>query len=98
QGITVSGGGNSRVFLIAAGNVKINGLTVGGGSVSEPDLGLPFAAGGGLLNVGGKVTLIDDTIAGDHVSNAAGGAIGGGLANLGASATMSLKGCTIDGD
>ena len=96
--LAVNGGGSGRVFLITSGSVSISGLTIAGGSVTAPDLGLPFAAGGGLLNVGGNVTLIDDTIAGDQVSNASGGALGGGLANVGAAATMTLERSTIEAD
>ena len=96
--LAVNGGGSGRVFLITSGSVSISGLTIAGGSVTAPDVGLPFAAGGGVLNVGGNVTLADDTMTGDSVSNALGGALGGGLANVGDAATMVIRDSAIDGD
>jgi hypothetical protein len=44
--LTVSGGGNGRVFLVTGGAVTISGLTITGGLVTARDQGLSYAAGG----------------------------------------------------
>ena len=57
-GVTVSGGGPSRVFQVDAGvTASISGLTITGGK--------PSGNGGGLYNDGGNVTLTNCTISGN---------------------------------
>ena len=56
-GLTVSGGGLSRVFQVDAGvTASLSGLTITGGSA---------ASGGGLYNDGGTTTLTNVTISGN---------------------------------
>ncbi|HBI43132.1 MAG TPA: hypothetical protein DDY78_09800 [Planctomycetales bacterium] len=65
-GVTVSGGGLSRVFQVDASvTASISGLTISGGSASS---------GGGLFN-SGTATLTNCTVSG----NSANGGVGGGL-------------------
>jgi hypothetical protein len=99
-GVTISGGGSSRVFQVNNGvTASFSGLTVTDGSAA--------VQGGGLANYG-TATLSDCVISG----NTAFGTIsygyysrkpysstdeGGGVFN-GASATLTLTGCTISGN
>ena len=79
-GVTVSGGGLSRVFQVdATVTASISGLTISGGSANR--------YGGGLLNYG-TATLTGCTITG----NSLGYGVGGGLFNA---ATLTLSDCTI---
>jgi parallel beta-helix repeat protein len=84
-GLTVSGGGLSRVFQVDAGvTASSSRLTVtrGGGSADR---------GGGLLNLGtANLTLTNCTISGNTASTN-----GGGLANYG---TVNLNNCVISGN
>ena len=81
-GVTISGGGNSRVFQVDSGvTAALSGLTITGGSTSGD--------GGGLDNLG-TVTLTDCTISGNFA-----GSSGGGVDNLG---TATLTDCTISGN
>ena len=83
-GVTVSGGGLSRVFQVDANvTASISGLTITGGGVS--------GAGGGLANYGGTTTLTDCTVSGNSAVN------GGGLYtnNYG---TTTLTNCTVSGN
>jgi hypothetical protein len=81
--LTVSGGGQSRVFDIDGASAVISGLTVSGGSADK---------GGGLRNDGGTLVLTDVAISGNTAS-----ATGGGLASqFGAMTT--LIGCTVVGN
>jgi len=75
-GVTVSGGGLSRVFQVDPGvNASISGLTITGGDAT-------FAYGGGLYNQG-TTALTNCTVSGNSA------AIGGGLRNSsGASLTV----------
>ena len=69
-GVTVSGGGASRVFQVDAGvTASISGLTITGGTTT--------GNGGGLYNDGGNVTLTNCTVSGNSA-----GYYGGGLYNL----------------
>ncbi len=89
-GLTISGGGNSRVFQIDQGvTASISGLTISGGSVSA-------ASGGGIEN-SGALTLDDCTLSGNQVATGSSGYFGdgGGLANYG---TATLNGCTVSGN
>ena len=66
-GVAISGGGNSRVFLVDKGvRASLSGLTIMDGSSDE--------SGGGLVNHG-SVTLDACTISGNSAE------VGGGLAN-----------------
>ena len=81
-GVTISGGGNSRVFQVDSGvTAALSGLTITDGSTSGD--------GGGLENLG-TVTLTGCTISGNSA-----GSSGGGVDNLG---TATLTGCTISGN
>jgi hypothetical protein len=83
-GVTVSGGGVSRVFQVDSGvTASLSGLTISGGSTS--------GNGGGLYNVG-TTSLTDCTVNGNTAN------VGGGLENSGQNATMMLTNCTISGN
>ncbi len=81
-GVTVSGGGRSRVFQIDAGATAFfSGLTITGGSIT--------GNGGGLLN-NGTATLTNCTVTGNSATS-----LGGGVENGG---TITLTNCTISGN
>ena len=64
-GVTISGGGLSRVFQVDSGvNATLRGLTISGGSTT---------GNGGGVDDSGSVTLIDCTLSGNSAAN------GGGL-------------------
>ena len=78
-GVTVSGGGTSRVFQIDSGvTASISGLTITDGNANN---------GGGLADYGGNLTLNDCTIS----SNSAGS--GGGLYDKGGA--LILTDCNV---
>jgi hypothetical protein len=84
-GVTVSGGGLSRVFQVDAGvTASLSGLTItGGGGTAD--------RGGGLLNLGAtNLTLTNCTVSGNTASTN-----GGGLANYG---VATLIDCTVSGN
>ena len=84
-GVTLSGGGKSRVFLIDTGVIaSLSNLTISGGSTT--------GNGGGLSN-NGSMTLSECTISGNSVAAASGLAGGGGFYNDG---TATLTNCTIE--
>ena len=91
-GVTVSGGGLSRVFEVSARvNASVSGLTITAGAAD---------GGGGLLNIGGgTLTLTNCTISGNTAVKSTGGSYypgnGGGIANYG---NMILTNCTISGN
>ena len=81
-GVTVSAGGNSRVFQVDSGvTASVSGLTITGGSASS---------GGGLANYGGNVALANCTLSGNYAS------YGGGVASTGG--TLTLTNCTVSGN
>jgi hypothetical protein len=88
-GVTVSGGGLSRVFQVDSGvTASVSGMTITGGNA-------PYANGGGLANFG-TLTLTNCTISG----NSAGSSspffpAGGGVWNRG---TLALTNCTVSGN
>ena len=83
-GVTVSGGGLSRVFQVDKGvTASISGLTITGGKTT--------GSGGGLDNNGGTTTLTDCTVSGNSAINS-----GGGLYNDGG--TTTLTDCTVSGN
>jgi hypothetical protein len=58
---TIDGNALDRVFEVLSGNVRISGVTIRNGSAF---------AGGGLLNLGGSVTLSNDTITNNNAPGA----------------------------
>ena len=85
-GVTVSGGGPSRVFQVDAGvTASLSGLTITGGSAVN---------GGGLYNNGGSATLTGCTISGNSAVNNGGGV---GCSNS-AGGTLTLTNCTVSGN
>ncbi len=89
-GVTISGGGNSRVFQADDGvTASLSGLTITGGNA---DLnGGQYEAGGGLYNDGGSVTLTGCTISGNSAQN------GGGVATYNGGMTTMVQ-CTVSGN
>jgi parallel beta-helix repeat protein len=87
-GVTISGGGKSRVLQVDGGvNAAVSGLTISGGSASGP--------GGGLyIQATGTVTLTGCIISGNGTSWGTKGG-GGGLFNYG---TATLTSCTVSGN
>jgi len=82
-GVTVSGGGLSRVFQVDSGvTATLSGVTVSGGSTT--------GNGGGLFNNGGTTTLTNCNV----IGNSAAGS-GGGLASGGA---ITLTNCNVSGN
>ena len=75
-GVTVSGGGLSRVFLVDGGvSASISGLTLAGGSTS--------GEGGGLFNSAGATAAITDcNFSGNSAVSNGGGLYNGGTATL----------------
>jgi hypothetical protein len=82
-GLTIDGGGLSRVFLVDPGvTASLSGLTIGGGSAAY-GAGLEVE-GSTLSEAGGTVTLTDCTITGNRATTS-----GGGMqVEVGASATL----------
>ena len=81
-GVTVSGGGLSRVFQVDAGvTASLSGLTITDGNASS---------GGGLYNLG-TATLTDCTVSGNTTTGN-----GGGIYSN--HATITLNYCTISGN
>jgi hypothetical protein len=84
-GVTVRGGGASRVFMVdALASACIAGMTITGGNASDGHA----SSGGGLLNLG-TAMLINCTVSVNFAD------IGGGMANYGAA---TLNHCTIRGN
>ncbi len=82
-GLTLSGGGLSRVLQVDAGvTASLSGLTITGGSA---------ASGGGLYNDGGTTTLTNVTLSGNTA-----GTNGGGLLSQGG--TTTLNNVTVSGN
>ena len=82
-GVSVSGGGSSRVFQVDSNvTASVSGLTIAGGNASAA------ADGGGVLNKG-TLSLTNCTVSGNY------GHIGGGFYNTG---TLSLTNCTVSGN
>ncbi len=108
-GVTVSGGGLSRVFQVDANvTASISGLTITGGSTT--------ANGGGLYNLG-TTTVTDCTVSGDSATSGGGvatapdgtttlinttitsnSATNGGGAYTGSCGTTAIINCTISGN
>ncbi|MEW6211875.1 MAG: right-handed parallel beta-helix repeat-containing protein, partial [Acidobacteriota bacterium] len=83
--LTVSGNNAFRVFRIASGvPVTISDLTISNGSATD---GL---GGGGILNTGGTVQIINSTVSG-NTANAG----GGGIRNIG---SFTISNSTVSGN
>ena len=83
-GVTISGGGLSRVFQVDSQVVaSFSGLTITDGAA---------AAGGGVYNLG-TVLLTNCTLSGNSATS-----IGGGLDNAGTQSQAFLTNCTISGN
>ncbi|WP_165230648.1 choice-of-anchor Q domain-containing protein [Aquisphaera insulae] len=88
-GVTVSGGGLSRVFQVDPNvTASISGLTITGGNAGYDD-------GGGLINLG-TTALINCTISGNSTNGGGGGLATGSSSYPGA--TTALINCTISGN
>ncbi len=87
--MTVSGGGSSGVFVVAAGtDVTIANLSVADGLAAQ---------GGGIDNLG-SLTLTQDQVVNDQaVGNFRGGGLGGGVFNE-EGASLTLNNCTFAND
>jgi hypothetical protein len=82
-GVTVSGGGLSRVFQVESGvTASISGISITGG-------GGEVGGGGLLVSSGGTATLFDCTVSGNHAN------YGGGLLTYG---TTTLNDCAVSGN
>jgi hypothetical protein len=87
--LTVSGGGLSRVFEVAAKkNVTLSGLTISNGSIMYGS-GTPVI-GGGVYNHG-TLTITSCTLSGN-------GAMSGGAIYNDLLATLTVTGCTLSGN
>jgi hypothetical protein len=87
-GVTVSGGGLSRVFQIdGMVTASISGLTITGSNFSG------YRGGGGGINNSGTLSLTNCTVSGNSANGFYGR--GGGISNTG---TLSLAHCTISGN
>jgi hypothetical protein len=88
-GVTVDGGGQSRVFQID-GRVaaSISGLTISGGFTT--------GNGGGLANLGGTLTLSACTVSGNSCTVNILNNGGGGVFSMGG--TTTLTNCTLSGN
>jgi hypothetical protein len=88
-GVTVSGGGLSRVFQIDGGvAASISGLTISGGFTT--------GNGGGLANLGGTLTLTACTVSGN--SSTIDIPHNGGAGVFSAGGTTTLINCTLSGN
>ncbi len=83
--LTVSGGGNHRVFRVNAGRTAtLSGMTITGGTGSGGD-------GGGIFNEG-NLTLTHSVVTGNQTS---GGFSGGGIVN---NSTLTVTNSTVSGN
>ena len=92
-GVTVSGGGLSRVLQVdALVTASVSGLTITGGNAGLYD------SGGGVLNFG-TLTLTSCTVSGNAAGPTGfsyyGGGNGGGVANFG---TLGMTNCAVTGN
>jgi fibronectin-binding autotransporter adhesin len=82
-GLTVSGGGQSQVFQVAAGaSASFSGLTITGANSTSP---------GGALSNGGTTTLFDCILMGNAIISVFGGN-GGAISNTG---MLTLTNCLV---
>ena len=88
-GVTVSGGGNSRVFLVDANvTASISGMTITGGAAGSD-------YGGGLFNLG-TTSLSNCTVSGNSAGYSGGGVATGSYSDPGG--TTTLSNCTVSGN
>src|SRR5262245_36581100 len=91
--LAVSGGGNSRIFsVLGSVDVTIGGLTAADGFVFSQDVAPGLVLGGGLLNLGGYVTLRQVQFSNNTALAPSLGvlAIGGAVANVGAGSSLTV--------
>ena len=90
-GVTISGGGTSRIFSVNSGKiVALQNLTLTGGNGTGIAVG-NNGVGGAIFNNGGTLTLTRCTLSGNTASND-GGAIDNG------SGALTLTQCTLSGN
>lgn len=96
RNVTVSGNRASRVFHIKSGSaVEIGRLTITRGSASSDASG--FAAGGGIYNDGGTLTVRSSTISDSNaIATDTSSSVGGGIYNVGG--TLTLENTTVSGN
>ena len=88
--VTISGGGNSRVFEVAPGaNVTLSNLTITGGNGQTGNAADPHEGRGGGVVVDEGAAL---TITGSTVTDNSAPRLGGGIADYG---TLTVRGCTV---
>lgn len=84
-----------RALQLVAGTLTVKGFTITGGTTPTNE------QGGGILNSGGTISVIDSTFTGNTASGSSGGD-GGGIANssgvTGSQPTMTLSGDTFSGN
>lgn len=94
--LTVSGGGNSRVFNIAASAVvTISDLALANGLATPP------TPQGGAIRNAGTLTLTDCRIVGNAVPSGSSSRIGGGVVNAavgGSNAELVIERCSVTGN
>ncbi len=81
--LTISGSNASRVFQVASGVINISGLTIANGNGST--------GGGGILQTGGTLTIINSVISGNTAAFD-----GGGIYQIGG--VLTISGSTISGN
>ena len=96
KALSISGGGNSRVFLVDGVKVDLRGLTITEGMATDLPIPLPpdspsFSEGGGLLSLSGKVTLRDVHVTDNQSVDGVFG-LGGGVASL-FGAALTVRNC-----
>jgi hypothetical protein len=108
--LTISGGGSSRVFEVASKTkVTLSGLTISNGSAANGGgvnvdkggtltinnstlSGNSSTYNGGAIDNGGTLTLSNSTLSGNTANQ------GGAIDNAGASANLTISGCTLSGN
>jgi hypothetical protein len=97
--VTISGGGNSRIFEVAGGaSVTLSNLTIIGGDGQTGNLNDPHEGRGGgiVVDEGATLSITDSTVSDCFAPFVAGkGGLGGGIADYG---TLTVSGCTVSDD
>ena len=91
DGVTVSGGGLSRVFRVDTGaSVTLSALTISNGLINN-------GSGGAIINDGGNLTVNNSTLTGNSArGNGTASSLGGAIYNPGGNLT--LTNCTFAGN
>jgi hypothetical protein len=85
--VTISGGGQSRVFEIAGGaSVAIADVTITGGNAQMGNADYEGRGGGVVVDVGGSLAITDSTVTGNMALR------GGGIDDFGA---LTVNRCTV---